>query len=125
MALEERIYEAAAKAAPPGADEQTLRMLCRAAEALWRARLRKDVSEEDCADAFVCAAAWTALGTLLTRPQMMAQSVESFTVGEISVRSAAGTGSAEAATNGYFSRAERLMRPFCTGSGFSFLGVRG
>lgn len=124
MTLEEKIYEAAAKTAPPGADEQTLKMLCRAAQAFWRARLRKELAEEDCMDAFICAAAWTALGSLLTRPQTMAQSVESFTVGDVSVKSAQSTGGGTT-TNGYFSRAERLMQPFCRESGFSFLGVRG
>ena len=122
MTLEEEIYEAAQKAALPGADAAILQRLCRAAQAQLEGRLREGVTVEACKDAFVCAAAFTALSVLMTQGQALGGSVESFTVGDISVKPAHETvaGTAE----GYLARAEALMRPFCKPRGFAFLGVR-
>lgn len=123
MTMLEETYEAAQKAAPSGADEETVKRLCRAALAQIQARLRDGVQMDTCRDAFVCAAAWTALAMLLTPGQASGGSVESFTVGDVSVKAAHETiaGTAE----GYLARAEALMRPFCKPRGFAFLGVNG
>ena len=43
MTLLEEIYEAAAQAAPSGADEELLQRLCRISAAQWQARLKAGV----------------------------------------------------------------------------------
>ena len=48
MTLLEEIYEAAAQAAPSGADEELLQRLCRISAAQWQARLKAGVTPEDC-----------------------------------------------------------------------------
>ena len=60
MTLLEEIYEAAAQAAPSGADEELLQRLCRISAAQWQARLKAGVTPEDCREVFICAAAWSA-----------------------------------------------------------------
>lgn len=124
MALEDEIYEVAAKAAPPGAEEESLRALCRAASLQLTARLKDGITAEDCKEAFVCAAAYLALGMMVTRVQAVSSSVESFTVGDVSIKTGSSAGETSG-TGGYFSRAEVLMRPFLKSSGFAFVGVRG
>ena len=127
MTMLEEIYEAARQAAPSGADEELVKKLCRAALAQLQARLKDGVQMDACRDAFVCAAAWTALAMLLTPGQAAGGSAESFTVGDVSVKAVHETAAAtaEATAEGYLARAEALMRPFCRPRGFSFLGVRG
>ena len=46
MTLLEEIYEAAAQAAPCGADEELLQRLCRISAAQWQARLKAGVTPE-------------------------------------------------------------------------------
>ena len=126
MTVLEEIYEAAGKAAPSGTDEALLQRLCRAAQAQLAARLKDGVTAEDCRDAFVCAAVWTALSGLFTQESTQNWNVESFTVGDVSVKSSGG----EKTTSGsvprsLLSQAEALLRPYCKAEGFSFVGVRG
>ena len=126
MTLLEEIYEAAGKAAPSGMDETLLQRLCRAAYAQLAAKLKDGVTEEDCRDAFVCAAVWTALSGLFTQESAQSWNEESFTVGDVSVKTSGGEKTTQQSVpQALLSQAQTLMRPYCKADGFSFAGVRG
>ena len=126
MTVLEEIYEAAGKAAPSGTDEALLQRLCRAAQAQLAARLKDGVTAEDCRDAFVCAAVWTALSGLFTQESTQNWNVESFTVGDVSVKTTGFENTSQmSAPQKLEWQARMLMRPFCRPEGFSFVGVRG
>ncbi len=100
-------------------EETALEPLCEAAEAELRARLREDVTPEDCEGAFVQAGAWLALEAL--EEGRRADGVASWTAGDLTVRrreSGAGTGALRR-------MAMRLMAPYLRDGGFCFLGVDG
>ena len=80
MTLLEEIYEAAAQAAPSGADEELLQRLCRISAAQWQARLKAGVTPEDCREVFICAAAWSAAAGYFTQQSAASWNIESFTV---------------------------------------------
>ena len=82
MTLLEEIYEAAAQAAPSGADEELLQRLCRISAAQWQARLKAGVTPEDCREVFICAAAWSAAAGYFTQQSAASWNIESFTVRE-------------------------------------------
>ena len=90
MTLLEEIYEAAAQAAPSGADEELLQRLCRISAAQWQARLKAGVTPEDCREVFICAAAWSAAAGYFTQQSAASWNIESFTVGDVSVKTASG-----------------------------------
>lgn len=127
MTLLEEIYEAARQAAPSGTGEAQLQRLCEVAAAQWQRRLKDGVSaEEDCRPAFVCAAAWTAVTMLYTQESAQNWNVESFTVGDVSVKTSGGEKTTkQSIPQTLMSQARDLMRPFCKTDGFSFVGVRG
>ena len=126
MTVLEEIYEAAGKAAPSGTEEALLQRLCRAAYARLEGELREGVTVEACRDAFVCAAVWTALAGLFAQESAQSRNVESFTVGDVSVKTAGGEKTASAGVPGTLvSQAKALLKPYCRGEGVSFLGVRG
>lgn len=126
MTVLEEIYEAAGKAAPSGADEALLQRLCRAAAARLEGELRSGVTMESCRDAFVCAAVWTALAGLFTQESAQSWNVESFTVGDVSVKTASGEKTAQQTpVQRLTQQAQLLMRPFCRAEDFAFVGVRG
>lgn len=126
MTVLEEIYEAAGKAAPSGADEALLQRLCRAAVARLEGELRSGVTMESCRDAFVCAAVWTALAGLFTQESAQSWNVESFTVGDVSVKTASGEKTAQQTpVQRLTQQAQLLMRPFCRAEDFAFVGVRG
>ncbi len=126
MTVLEEIYEAAGKAAPSGADEALLQRLCRAAAARLEGELRSGVTMESCRDAFVCAAVWTALAGLFTQESAQSWNVESFTVGDVSVKTSGGEKTSSAGVPGaLLAQAKAVLKPYCRGEGFSFLGVRG
>lgn len=62
-----------------------LTALCAAARQRWQARLREGVAAEDCGQAFVCAAAFSAAAEFLTGEGGNAAAASSFSAGEISV----------------------------------------
>lgn len=113
-----------AQAVSGAAEEETplLEMLCEAALRRWEARLKPEVSTEDCGTALTCAAAFTAAADLTVSRDGGA--VSSFTAGDISVK---GRGAAESASRaaGLRQTAERLMEPYAKAEGFCFQGVRG
>ena len=99
-----------------------LEMLCQAAEKLWMDALKGGVLPEDCGEAFLCAAAFTAVADFMLSRN--GENVASFTAGEISVKrkaSAEETAQAEALRK----TANRLMAPYGTAMDFAFKGVLG
>ena len=125
MTVLEEIYEAAGKAAPSGTDEALLKRLCRAAAARLEGELRSGVTVEACRDAFVCAAVWTALAGLFVQESAQSWNVESFTVGDVSVKTSGGEKTAGGMPGTLLAQAKAVLKPYCRGEGFSFLGVRG
>lgn len=126
MTLLEEIYEAAAQAAPSGADEELLQRLCRISAAQWQARLKAGVTPEDCREVFICAAAWSAAAGYFTQQSAASWNIESFTVGDVSVKTSGGEKTSSAGVPGaLLAQAKAVLKPYCRGEGFSFLGVRG
>ena len=122
----EEIYEAARQAAPSGTDETLLKRLCEIAAAQWEARLKDGVTAEDCRTVFVCAAAWMAVVGIYTQKSVTGWNIESFTVGDVSVKTASGEKTAQQTpVQRLTQQAQLLMRPFCRAEDFAFVGVRG
>jgi hypothetical protein len=107
-------------ASPSEAEETLLDKLCAAAEAELAGRLRQGVRAEDCADAFCCAAALLAVSAIVACRD--AGGAEQFSVGEVSIRTGAGT-SARADT--LRRQASALLLPFQDDDDFAFWGVPG
>lgn len=97
-------------------DGEALRSLCRAAVAELRGLLRDGVEPEGCGGAFELAAAYLALAGMEAAQD---GGVESFTVGEVSIRK--GDGSARGET--MRRQAMRVMRPYLRDEGFLFRKV--
>lgn len=120
--MEERILELARTVLGEQSDETLLKALCAVAAERWRLRLRPEVTETDCGDAFCCAAAYTAAADLAV--SRSGEGVESFTAGQVSIRMRT---AAEYAGAGLALRqaAERLMAPYVEPEDISFKGVQG
>ena len=71
--------------------QMLLTALCTAARQRWQARLREGVTVEDCGQAFVCAAAFSAAADFLTGEGGSA-AASSFAAGEISVSTSSASG---------------------------------
>ena len=120
--MEERILALAAEITGGDGEDPLLTALCAAAETAWRGRLRPSVTAEDCGEAFLCAAAFTAAADyLLSRA---GGDAASFTVGAVSVKTREGGSGADLA-EALRQAAERIMAPYGEPEGFSFRGVRG
>lgn len=98
------------------AGRAVLEVLCPAAEDAWRRRLR--AGPEECWEAFLCAAAFTAAADYLAGGGGPA----SFTAGAVSVTAPSGAERAAQAAN-LRAAAERLMAPYAAVEDFCFLGV--
>ncbi|MCI8910043.1 MAG: hypothetical protein HFG09_05120 [Oscillibacter sp.] len=120
--MDEEILELAMAVSGAAEEERALlARLCPAARRRWEARLRQGVTAEDCGEALLCAAALTAAADFSACRGGSGQ-VESFTVGEVSVR----TGGAGSSPSGELREtAEELMAPYTAMEGFCFRGVRG
>lgn len=119
-AVEEEILKLALAAGGAAEEErELLSRLCAAARRSWEERLRRGLRAEDCGEAFPCAAALTAAADLIAC-RGGGDRVESFTAGEISVRTAGISPAGELRET-----AERLMAPYTAAEGFCFQGVRG
>lgn len=126
MTMLEEIYEAARQAAPSGTDETLLKRLCEISAAQWEARLKDGVTAEDCRTVFVCAAAWMAVVGIYAQKSVTGWNIESFTVGDVSVKTASGEKTAQQTpVQRLTQQAQLLMRPFCRAEDFAFVGVRG
>ena len=121
--MTEQIISLAMGIANPSEKElPLLEMLCHAAEKLWMDALKGGVLPEDCGEAFLCAAAFTAVADFMLSRN--GENVASFTAGEISVKrkaSAEETAQAEA----FRKIAARLMAPYGVARDFAFKGVLG
>lgn len=119
---EEILMLARAVSGAGDADSPLLEPLCRAARQRWESRLRPGLTPEDCREAFVCAAAFTAAADLAAGRGGGA--VSAFTAGEVSVKS---RGAAESASlaRGLRAAAEGLMAPYAGEEDFCFQGVPG
>lgn len=119
--MRERILELAAASAGAGETERVLlEPLCAAAEAMWLGRLREDVTAEDCGEALICAAAFTAAADLAAG----GGGVASFSAGDVSVR-VQGGGERLKAAESLRQSAERLMEPYVRTSDLWAMGVEG
>lgn len=65
--------------------QQLLRSLCTVAASHLRSRLREEITPEDCADAFACAAACYAVSLLLTLHPAACSSLSSLRAGDITI----------------------------------------
>ena len=121
--MTEQILSLACGITNPSEEEMPLlETLCHAAETMWSKRIRGDATVEECAEAFLCAAAFTAAADFVVSRN--SENVESFTAGEISVkRSGSAEGGAQA--EALRTAAERLMTPYAVAETFAFKGVRG
>lgn len=101
-------------------DEDALMELCALSERELRFRLREDVHEEDCEEAFRTGAAWLALSGLC----VAGERIEGFTAGGLTVKHGGGLNAME--RSGVLrQRCEETMRPYLKDEGFVFQGVRG
>ena len=120
--MQEKILALAAGMTGAAQEEQELlAALCAAAERAWSARLKDGVSVQDCGEAFACAAAFTAAADFLAG--CGGGHVESFPVGELSLKTSAASGGGQA--EALRKSAERLMAPYAQAEDFCFRGVRG
>ena len=103
--------------------QMLLTALCTAARQRWQARLREGVTVEDCGQAFVCAAAFSAAADFLTGEGGSA-AASSFSAGEISV-STSSAADRSACAQALRDTAEELMAPYAQSGSFSFRSVRG
>ena len=103
--------------------QMLLTALCTAARQRWQARLREGVAAEDCGQAFVCAAAFSAAADFLTGEGGSA-AASSFSAGEISV-STSSAADRSACAQALRDTAEELMAPYAQPGNFSFRSVRG
>ena len=109
--MQERILALAMGFAGAGEEErERMTVLCAAEESAWRGRIREGAAA-DCGEAFLCAVAFAAAADFAE-----SCGAESFTAGEISVKSG---GQADALRKS----AERLMAPYA--ENFCFKGVQG
>lgn len=97
-------------------DEQLLETVCRAAVSSLEARLRDDVTVEDCQADFVTAAGMIAVAALTDIGDWTG--VEQLTAGDLTVR----RGNSHAAAEYLRSQAEMLMAPYLK-TAFAFWGV--
>lgn len=103
-----------------GEDRALLEPLCAAAEAAWRRRLRPGTAPEECGEALLCAAAFTAAADLAAGSGGAA----SFSAGDLSVSLGSGADRARRAES-LRQAAERLMAPFVRASDLWAQGVEG
>ena len=120
--MRERILELAAAAAGAGETERILlEPLCAAAEAMWLGRLREGVTVEDCGEALICAAAFTAAADLAGGG---GGGVASFSAGEVSGK-VQGGGERLKTAESLRQSAERLMEPYVRAADLWAGGVKG
>jgi len=120
--MHETIWELACNMAnPTEAEQPVLKALCSAAEAELSNMLRSGISPADCGDAFLQAAALTAVAGLI--PGREVSGVEQFTAGDVSIR--LGGSSQQKSADILRQQAKEMLRPFCADDSFAFLGVQG
>lgn len=119
--MQEKILALAAGLTGAGEEEQELLCaLCAAAAQMWSGRLRPGLTPEECGEVFACAVAFTAAADFGMGRN--SGGVESFTVGELSVKTGSGGGDR---SGNWRKSAERLMAPYTLAEDFCFKGVQG
>ncbi|MBQ3405393.1 MAG: hypothetical protein IJG63_08275 [Oscillospiraceae bacterium] len=121
MAIADEVYEIAASLT--GSDSEHLADLCSAALAELTGRLRAGVSQEDCREALVQAAALLTM-SMHSAAAMGADGVESYSAGDVSVKRKS-SAELSAYARGLREQAEMIMAPYTDDRGFAFKGVRG
>ena len=118
MTLIERIFAQALTLAGHLQEQQAalLKVLCQVAAAALSAQLRKGLTPEDCMADFISAASLMALAALSEAGE--ADTVESFTAGDVSIRKERNG----AAANCLRYQAKIMMMPYIRDP-FAFLGV--
>lgn len=116
--MNEKVLEMASILGKTPADE-ALAALCAAAVEELSAQLRPGVAPADCGEAFVLAAAWTALGD--RELGTGGGEVERFTAGEVTIQRADASRRREALRL----QARQIIKPWLRDGGFAFRGVRG
>jgi len=114
------IDQVLAMAAQLGKTEESeeLKALCRAAVDELTGQLKPGLTADDCGEAFVLAAAWTALAL---RAGSADSGVEQFTAGAVTIR----RGDARLRSEALRLQARQVMKPYLRDGGFSFRGVTG
>lgn len=99
-------------------DEGLVLGICQAAQTQLEGRLKPGLKPEDCGGAFPIAAAWLALNHLYACGG--AEDVESFTAGDLTIRTGGGR-------RGKIleQQARELMAPYCREVTFAVQGVKG
>ena len=115
MCIEE-IYTAAVDIY--GEESEQLRTVCGAVTAQLESRLKDGYSPEDCRDAFIMAAAITAVN-MYTDMTDLSGGVSSYTAGNVTVMRQKKPG------GGMRRNAEALLAPYLKDDGFIFRGVDG
>lgn len=120
MMTVQQILEAASVLAGelPPQQEHMLEALCGASLSSLSARLREEVTPEDCGETFVTAAALMSLASLVNCVDEM--TTEQITAGDFTIRK--GTSSRENAARSLKEQAEGMMVPYLKDR-FSFQGV--
>ena len=118
MSLTEQIYTQARILAAdlPEEKEKMLEAVCRAAEVSLEAKLKNNLSPEDCRDDFAMAAGMYAVAAMSELSDM--NQLEQITAGDLTLRK----GSAALAANCLRNQADMLMAPYVK-KGVAFLGV--
>lgn len=116
----EEIYQTAEKLI--GDAPENLETLCRMAEQEISARIKPNVSMEECKDAFIQAAAMIA-AAIYRGAKGGTEDVSAYRAGSVSVtkRVSESGGNYESLRR----QAELIMAPYIYDSGFSFIGVKG
>ena len=104
-----------------GGQEEALELLCRAAQTELAGRLQDGGRPEDCREAFALACAWLALAGLAAGTGGAA---ESFTAGDLSIRTRSGADADQRAA-ALRLQAETVLGPYLKDRGFAFQGVEG
>ena len=99
--------------------DEALETLCAAAVEELRTQLRPGVTPDDCGEAFILAAAWTALGQ--RELGVDDGGVEKFTAGQVSIQ----RGDPRLRREALRLQARQVMKPWIADEGFAFKGVRG
>lgn len=115
--MREEIYALARTLSGERLEERVLYAACDAAIAVFKARLRKGILPEDCGESFTCACAWMAIALC---DSFDGGEVTAFQMADISIQK-----SGSKAAQALLLQAETLMAPWCSASGFAFIGVRG
>ncbi len=103
-------------------DQEALRSLCQVVLDGLLARLKPGIRAEDCSSALILGAAWTALGQFCMGE--CSEAVESFTAGSLTIRRSESMSPSQRC-DALTAQAEKLMAPYLSDLGFSFMGVRG